>query len=100
MSRLEDKLDENYHISILDPKTDEPIGDEERFQTLEEVLGFLHKLEEPKNRERMLTCLMGLRDGKCEVVIHRKQFQVGNQILRIKPSKGFHELFWKGFRPE
>ena len=97
---MEDKLDENYHVAILDPETREPIGDEERFQTLEEVLGFLHKFEEPENRERMFTCLMGLRDGKSEVVIHREQFQVGNQILRIKPSKGFHGLFWKGFRSE
>lgn len=65
-------------VAILDPKTRKPIGDEERFQTLEEVLGFLHKFEEPENRERMFVCLMALRDEKSEVVIHRKQFQVGN----------------------
>lgn len=94
---MEGQLDENYHVAMLDPKTQKPIGKEERFRTLEEVLGFLHKFEEPQNRERMFTCLMGLRDGKSEVVIKRKQLKAGKQILRIKPSKGFHELFWEGF---
>ena len=95
---MEKRENEIYFVAMLDPETRELIGKEEQFQTLEEVLGFLHKLEDPENRERMLTCLMSLRDGKTEVVIHRKQFDIGNQILRIKPSKEFHELFWKGFR--
>lgn len=97
---MENETDKKYYVAILDPKTHEPIGKEEELQTLEEVLGFLHKFEESENRESILTCLMGLRDGVSEVPIHRKLFQAGNQILRIIPSKGFHELFWKGFRLE
>jgi hypothetical protein len=94
---LNDELDEEYHVSILDVKTRKIIGKEEKFQTLEEVLGFLHKFEEGETiRERMFVCLMGLRDGVSEVIIHRKTFHVGNQILRIKPPKGFHKLFWEG----
>jgi hypothetical protein len=83
---------------MLDPKTRKPLGKEEQFQTLEEVLGFLHKFEErEKVRERMFVCLMGLRDGISEVTIHRKEFQAGNQILRVKPAERFHKLFWEGF---
>lgn len=95
--KLEAKLDKNYHVALLDPKTRKTLGKEEKFETLEEVLGFLHRFEETGNRERMFTCLMGLRDGENEVVIHRKQFQAGNQILRIRPSERFHKLFWEGF---
>ena len=91
------EADEVYYVAILDPKTREVIGDEKKFQTLEAVLGFLHKVEEEGNRERLLTCLMGLRDGESEVVIFREQFHAGNQILRIGPPKRFHELFWRGF---
>ena len=97
---MEIKLDKNYYVAILSPETHKIIGEEHRFETLEEVLGFLHNFEEEQNRERMLTCLMGLRDGQSEVDFHREQFKVGNQILRIRPAKGFHELFWKGFRSE
>lgn len=97
VKKLKTELDENYHVAILNPETRKLIGNEEEFKTLEEVLGFLHKFEETENRERMFTCLMGLRDGKSEVVIHRKEFQIGNQILRIRPSKRFHKLFWEGF---
>jgi len=96
--KLGNELDESYHVAMLDPKNREIIGKEEEFQTLEEVMGFLHKLEEASAsiRERMFVCLMGLRDGESEVVIHRKQFQIGNQILRIRPPKGFQRLFWEG----
>lgn len=85
------KLDENYYVAILDVKTHKIIGEEHKFRTLEEVLGFLHNFEEEKNRERILTCLMGLRDGQSEVTFGRKQFRVGKQILRIRPAKGFHD---------
>ena len=91
------ELNERYHVAILDPKTHKIIGREEEFQTLEEILGFLHQFEEPANRERMLACLMGLRDGESEVVIHRETLQAGDQVLRIKPPKRFHKLFWEGF---
>jgi len=65
---------------------------------LEEVLGFLHKFEESERiRDRIFVCLMGLRDGANEVTIHRKEFQAGNQILKIKPPERFHKLFWEGF---
>lgn len=94
---MEIKLDEHYYVAILDPKTRKVMGKEEKFKTLEEVLGFLHNFEEDGNRERMMVCLMGLRDGKSEVTIHRKQFKVGNQILRIRPAERFHKLFWEGF---
>ena len=95
---MNDNLDENYHVAILDPKTRKIIDKEEQFQTLEEVLGFLHKVEELKEvRERMFICLMGLRDGISEVTIHREQFHVGDQVLRIRPPKGFDKLFWEGF---
>ena len=98
VKRLSDKLDGNYHVAILDPKTRKILGEEEQFQTLEEVLGFLHKFEEAeKVRERKFVCLMGLRDGVSEVTIHRKEFHAGNQILRIRPVEGFHKLFWEGF---
>lgn len=93
---MEIKL-ENYYVALLDPKTRKIVGKEEKFKTLEEVLGHLHKFEEERNRERMLTCLMGLRDGKSEVLINRTQFKVGNQVLRIIPSKSFQKLFWEGF---
>lgn len=94
---LNEQLDDKYHVAILDPKTRKVIGKEEEFQTLEEVLGFLHNFEEIKNRERILVCLMGLRDGKCEVTINRRELGIGNEILRIKPPKTFHKLFWQGF---
>lgn len=84
-------------MAILDVKTHKIIGEEHSFKTLEEVLGFLHNSEEEQNRERILTCPMGLRDGQSEVTFHRKQFRAGNQILRIRPNEKFHELFWKGF---
>lgn len=91
------ELDNKYHVAILDPKSGKVVGGKEQFETLEEVLGFLHKFEEPENLERMLTCLMGLRDGECEVVIQREMFQIGEQILKIRPPKRFHKLFWTGF---
>lgn len=98
MRKLDDKLDKKYHVAILNPKTHEIIGGEKEFQTLEEVLGFLHKFEESERiRDRIFVCLMGLRDGVSEITIRRKEFQVGNQILRIKPADGFHKLFWEGF---
>jgi len=95
---MEAKLNENYYVAILDVKTHKIIGKEREFRTLEEVLGFLHNFEEEQNRERILTCLMGLRDGQSEVTFRRRQFKVGNQILRIRPAERFHELFWKGFK--
>ncbi len=99
MNRLVAKLDEYYHLAFLNPKTEEVIGEEEQFKTLEEVLGFLHKFEEASEsiRERMFVCLMGLRDGESEVTIHREEFNAGDQILRIRPSINFHKLFWEGF---
>lgn len=96
MKKLNDKLDGNYHVAILDPKTRKILGGEEQFQTLEEVLGFLHKFEEEKIRERMFTCLMGLRDGVSEVTIKRKALHAGNQILKIRPPERFKKLFWEG----
>jgi hypothetical protein len=96
--KLSDNLDDNYHVAILDPKSRKPLGKEEQFQTLEEVLGFLHKVEESERiRDRLFVCLMGLRDGVSEVTIHRKEFLVGNQILMVKPPERFHKLFWGGF---
>jgi hypothetical protein len=98
VERLTDIFDDNYHVDILDPNTREVFGNEEKFQTLEEVLGFLHKFEESeKIRERMFACLTGLRDGVSEVTIHREEFHAGNQVLRIRPAKQFQKLFWKGF---
>ena len=94
---MKGELDKNYYVTILDPETRRIIGNEEKFQTLEGVLGFLHKFEESGNRERMFACLVGLRDGESEVVIHREEFRVGDQILRIRPPKRFHKLFWEGF---
>jgi hypothetical protein len=93
---LNDELDDEYHVSILDVKTRKIIGKENKFRTLEEVLGFLHKLEEEKIREEMFTCLMGLRDGVSEVTINRKFFHAGNQILQVKPPERFQKLFWEG----
>lgn len=92
------ELDEYYHVAFLNPETEKVIGKEEQFKTLEEVLGFLHKFEEASEsiRERMFVCLMGLRDGESEVTIHRKMFDAGDQILRIRPPKNFHRLFWEG----
>jgi hypothetical protein len=95
--RVSGRSDENYHVSVLDPETRKVIGKEERFQTLEEVLGFLHKFEEMGEMQRqMLVCLMGLRDGESEVLIHRKMLRAGNQILKIRPPKRFSKLFWEG----
>jgi len=95
---LDVELDEYYHISFVDPKTEKVVGKEYRFKTLEEVLGFLHSFEEASEaiRERMFVCLMSLRDGESEVTIHRETFNVGDQILKIRPPKGFHKLFWEG----
>lgn len=100
MKKLSEKLDNSYHVAFLNPKTDKIMGREETFQTLEELLGFLHRFEEEEIRERMFVCLMSMRDGISKVTVHRKQFHAGNQILRIKPSERFSELFWKGFEPE
>ena len=97
MRKLNDKLDNNYHVAFLDPKTGKLIGEERQFKTLEEVLGFLHNFEESGGiRERMLACLIGLRDGISEVTIHRKTLHAGTQKLRITPTEEFHKLFWKG----
>lgn len=97
MRKLNDKSDDNYHVAFLNPKTGELIGEERQFKTLEEVLGFLHNFVESAGiRERMLACLIDLRDGVSEVTIHTKISHVGNQILRITPTEEFHKLFWKG----
>lgn len=90
-------LDNKYHVAFLDPETGELLGEEEQFETLEEILGWLHKVEEPQNLESMFVCLMGLRDGESKAIIHREMFQVGEQILRIRPPERFHKLFWTGF---
>lgn len=91
------ELDDKYHIALLNPKTGELLGEEEQFETLEEVLGWLHKVEESKNIESMFACVIGLRDGESKVAIHRERFQAGEQILRIRPPERFHKLFWTGF---
>jgi hypothetical protein len=97
VKKLNDKLDKSYHVAFLDPKTKEIIGEERHFQTLEEVLGFLHKFEESERiRERMFVCLIGLRDGASEVAVYRKRFHAGHQLLRIKPTEQFSKLFWTG----
>lgn len=93
----ETELDDKYHVTLLDSKTNKTIT-ELQFQTLEEVLGCLHGIEEPENRGSLLLCLMKLRDGVSEVFIHREAFQTGEQILRIRPPKRFPKLFWEGFR--
>jgi hypothetical protein len=97
LKELNVKLDGNYHVAFLDPKTKKIIDKEKLFQTLEEVLGYLHKFEESeKIRERMLACLMSLRDGVSEVTVYRKEFHTGHQILRITPTEEFCKLFWLG----
>ena len=92
---MEDKTDENYYVAILHRHNRDIVRDE-KFQTLEEVLGFLHRYEEPKNIADMFRCLMGLRDGESEVLIQRDVFFIGKQILRIKPPERFQKLFLEG----
>jgi hypothetical protein len=97
VKKLSVKLDGNYHVAFLDPKTKKIIDREKLFQTLEEVLGYLHKFEQSeKIRERMFACLMGLRDGVSEATVYRKELHAGHQILRITPTKEFCKLFWVG----
>jgi len=82
----------------LTQKRKKLLGKNIDLKRLRRLLGFLHSFEEASEaiRERMFVCLMSLRDGESEVTIHRETFNVGDQILKIRPPKGFHKLFWEG----
>lgn len=91
---MEEKLDDMYHVEILDSKS-EKVMVEAQLRTLEEVLGCLHGLDEAdKNGESIEACLMGLRDGMCSV---RFRQRTSRRVLRIRPTEAFKKLFWEGF---